>query len=216
MQSILTLILIGVAMAVSGCAAHQQGSKNVLPATTPYDTNAEARAVYLRFYGDAYRIAAAGRTNIVYKYEGVDVRAATDGQWMGVHAGLQVVRARGLQRLRSGPQPPKITPYDGEPKARTTYLRSYRQNYLDALSGRHGISCFPQTRVAEAYCDGERAGQRKARQDLLAVEEKWLAQYSLLSVSMAKQHPQIAHDPSPSPIWGAVGVFRTFLKPFGF
>jgi hypothetical protein len=216
MQRIATSILIWVLLVVSGCATRSQSGKSVLPATTPYDTNAEARAVYLRFYGDAYRIAAAGRTNIVYKYEGMHVRAATDGQWMGVHAGLQVVRAWGLQRLRSGPQLPKITPYDGEPKARAAYLRSYRQNYLDELSGRHGISCFPQTRVAAAYCEGERAGQRQARRDTLAVEEHWLAQYSLLSASMSQQQPQIRYDPSPSPFWEAVGMVRTLLNPFGF
>src|SRR5262245_17569075 len=150
MQNVVTFMFVGVLLVGAGCATQQQSAKGVLPTTTPYDTNTAARAVYLQFYGDAYSIAAAGRTNITYYYRGLHVRAATDGQWQGVHAGLQAVRERGLQQLRQRPQLPKTTPFDGEREARAAYLRSYRDNYLGALSGRHTISCFPQTRTAEA------------------------------------------------------------------
>jgi hypothetical protein len=208
MHRIVTSIFVGALLIVAGCVTHQQSAKIPVPTTTPYDTNVVARAVYLQLYGDAYRVAAAGRTNITYDYRGEHVRAATDGQWQGVHAGLQVVRERGLQQLRRGPQLPRTTPFDGEREARAAYLRSYRDNYLGALSGRHTISCFPQTRTAEAYCRGERDGQRKAMDDTYAVEKRWLAQYSALSDCMVKQQPEIRYGPRPS-------VTRSILKAFG-
>ena len=209
MQRIVTSVFVGALLIASGCATRQRASKSALPATTPYDTNAAARAVYLQFYGAAYRVAAAGRTNITYDYRGEHVRAATDGQWQGVHAGLQLMRERGLQQLQRGPQLPKTTPYDGEPEARAAYLRSYRDNYLGALSGRHKISCFPQTRSAEAYCRGERDGQRKAMEDTFAVEERWLAHYSALSDCMVRRQPEIRCGPQPS-------VTRTLIRLLGF
>jgi hypothetical protein len=198
MSRIATFTLIVALLGACGCATHKQTTKSAFPATTPYDTNAAARAVYLKFYEDAHRIAAAGRTNITYDYRGEHVRAATDGQWQGVHAGLQIVRERELQRLRRGPRLPKSTPYDAEPELRATYLRSYRDNYIGELSGRHGISCFPQTRATEAYCAGERDGQRQAQRDTMAVEVQWIERYGHLTDCMAKQHPKVARDSSPS------------------
>jgi hypothetical protein len=173
-----------------------------------------ARAVYLRFYRDAYRVAAAGRTNITYAYRGAHVRAAIAGQWQGIDAGLQVVRERGLQRLRRAPQTPETTPYDREPELRAVYLRSYRKNYLNGLSGHYIITCGPQSGVGEAYCRGEWEGRLKAEIDVFAVERSWLEQYSRLTDCMVREQPQIRCQSSTSPIRDVVGMFRVFLKLF--
>ncbi len=207
-------IVVAVLFCVCGCAMDEQTARTELPATTPYDTNAVARAVYLRFYGDAYRIALAGRTNITYDYRGEYVHPAVYGQWYGLIAGIEAGRERELQALPRDPQLPRITPFDGEPEPRSAYLRSFRENYRAALSGSYRITCFPQTRTAEAACRGERDGQAKAMEDISAVEKRWGARHLAISQCLEKQQPQGRAGPSPREVW-CLRLFQAFLKSFG-
>jgi hypothetical protein len=82
-----------------GCATRRAQSFDVpLPAATPYDSDASARAIYLEGFRNGYRAFVAGKMETPYYETGHYPEVERRGYWAGITAALRTRTEKGESR----------------------------------------------------------------------------------------------------------------------